>query len=160
MQLMKPSEKKKYLTSEHRGPKLNKPLNDIQLCATTLHVKPQHLESIYWISVSKIVETSCRKLVDKLEQIKAEEAIGKEAEVKIYISCKELYLGSASNSVSTEEPEGENLAKKHERRHCKWYKQKSHIFWLHNTSEDTCYNAYLTSVHPRDIEKRAHLHII
>ena len=42
-----------YLTSEHLGPKLKKPKDDVDLCVILLHMVQQQLESMYWIILSE-----------------------------------------------------------------------------------------------------------
>ena len=53
---------------------------------------------------------------------------------------------SASHSTDTRNLEEGTMPIKHERKHCKWYKQKSRSFWLHNTGDCIFYNAYLMPV--------------
>ena len=77
MQFMELSENMKYLTSKHFGPKLCKPLDNIELCAILLCMVSWHWEFTYW-SVSEAVDTNWDQLVDKVQQIKVEEAIEKE----------------------------------------------------------------------------------
>ena len=57
MQHMELTEKMKYLTSKHLGPKLNNPRDDVKLCAILLCMIPQQWESTCCITESEVVGT-------------------------------------------------------------------------------------------------------
>ena len=98
----------KYHTRTYLGPKIKKPLENVELCATVLCMVPWHWKSTYSINVGEAAVTNWKKLIDKLEQIEAGEAVTKEV-----LPSLVLVLGSLRGK----------LTKKHERSHCKWWKK-------------------------------------
>ena len=58
MGLMELSDNMKYLASKHLEPKLNKPLDDVKLCAILQCMIPQYWESTNWKSVSEVIATN------------------------------------------------------------------------------------------------------
>ena len=60
------------------GPKLNKPLDDLVLCAILLCMVICHWDSTYWINIRGAVPTNLKDLIDKLEQVKVSKAVDRE----------------------------------------------------------------------------------
>ena len=123
----------------------------------------QKYKSTYYISVSELVGSNQKKLIDKLKEIKARKTIankkGSQANAgksqKINISWNKNHTKhSASHNTGIGKSCGWKIAKNHERKDYKWCKQKGASFWLHNADECIWYNVDLTPVHPRDSKNK------